>query len=101
MKKTYGYFISFLLLLLQAVVSGQDSLPVPRNIKVAADIFGPLYSIYDSKNKTIEGFISLDIDTGRSVVLEGGYLNYEYSQNNYDYLSQGIFILCRYGFQPA
>ena len=92
MKKTYAYFTSLLLLLLPMAVNGQDTVPAPRNIKIAGDIFGPLYSIYDSKNKTLEGFISVDIDTGKAVVLEGGYLKYEFNQNNYDYLSNGLFI---------
>ncbi|HVN57305.1 MAG TPA: DUF6048 family protein [Bacteroidales bacterium] len=94
MKKTYAYSISLLLLLIPAFLKGQDTIPVPMNIKVAGDIFGPLYSIYDNKNRTLEGFISVDIDTGKSVVLEGGYLSYEYRQNNfyYDYLSHGAFI---------
>jgi hypothetical protein len=75
-----------------SVVAGQDSIPVPKTIKIGADIYGPLYHIYNSKNLTVEGFLSVDIDTGKAVVLEAGYTDYEFSQYNYDYLNHGMFF---------
>ena len=92
MLRTSVYFTSLLLIATFSVAAGQDTIPVPKTIKIGADIYGPLYHIYNSKNLTIEGFISVDIDTGKAVVLEGGYTNYEFSQYNYDYLNHGVFI---------
>jgi hypothetical protein len=73
-------------------VKAQDTIPVIYRINVGADIFGPAYYIFDKNNLTIEGFVSVDIDTNKAVVLETGYHNYKYSQYNYDYLSKGIFF---------
>jgi Domain of unknown function (DUF6048) len=92
MKRISVYFTSLLLLITFSYAAGQDTVPVPKTIKLGADIYGPLYHLYDKNNLTIEGFLSVDIDTGKAVVLEGGYLNYEYSQYNYDYLNHGIFF---------
>ena len=92
MKRISAYISSLLLFTALTGVSGQDKVPVPRTIKIGADIYGPLYNIYDRKTKNIEGFLSVDIDTGKSVVLEVGHLSYEYSQYNYDYLNNGLFL---------
>ncbi len=92
MQRTYVYFSSLLLLATFSVVSGQDSIPVPRNIKIGADIYGPLFHVYNNKTLTIEGFISVDVDTNKAVVFEAGYTNYEFSQYNYDYLNHGMFF---------
>lgn len=92
MKKISGYISSLLLFTALSAVSGQDTVPISRTIKIGADIYGPLYNIYDRKTKNFEGFLSVDIDTGRSVVLEVGHLSYEYSQYNYDYLNNGLFF---------
>jgi hypothetical protein len=91
MEKISVYFTS-LLLFTTLSVYGQDTIPVPRKIKIGADIYGPLYHIYNNKNLTIEGFLSVDIDTSKAVVLEAGYTNYEFSQYNYDYLNHGMFF---------
>jgi hypothetical protein len=92
MKKISAYFISLLLFAASLQVQAQDTVPVPRSIKAGIDLYGPLYNIYNSKIKSYEGFISVETDTGKAVVLEAGYLDYEYSQYNYDYLNKGVFI---------
>ena len=92
MQRTSVYSFSILLFAVTVTVYGQDTIPVPMNIKLGADLFGPLYHIYDKNNRTLEGFLSVDIDTGKAVVIEGGYLDYRYSQYNYEYLNHGIFI---------
>ncbi len=98
MRRTYAYFISLLLITTAGVAVAQDSIPSPRSfpsprsIRIGGDIYGPLYHIYDKNNLTIEGFLSVDIDTGKAVVVEAGKLQYEYSQYNYDYKNSGTFF---------
>jgi hypothetical protein len=92
MRKISAYIISIVLAGSGIIASGQDTIPVVYKINVGADISGPLYYLYDKNNLTIEGFISVDIDTNKAVVFETGYQNYKYSQYNYDYLSSGVFF---------
>jgi hypothetical protein len=92
MKRTSVYFTSLLLFTAFSHVAGQDSIPVPKAIKIGVDIYGPLYHLYDNNNLTIEGFLSVDIDTSRAIVFEAGKLNYKYSQYNYDYVNNGTFF---------
>jgi hypothetical protein len=73
-------------------VSAQDTIPIPLKIKIGLEVSGP--AIYYT-NKNIlneEGYISLDLDEKRSVILAAGFLNYKYSQYNYTYLNKGSFI---------
>jgi len=92
MRKISVYIISIALLLAGSLVSAQDTIPFVYKIKVGADIFGPAYYIYDQNNLTVEGFISVDTDTNRAVVLETGYHNFKYTQYNYDYQTKGVFF---------
>jgi hypothetical protein len=93
MRKISAYIISIVLTMATGfLASAQDTIPVIYKIKVGADLFGPVYYIFDHNNLTVEGFISVDIDTNKAVVLETGYKNYKYSQYNYDYLSKGVFF---------
>lgn len=92
MRKISAYFISILLISCGSVVSAQDTIPFVYKIKVGADIFGPGYYLYDNNNLTVEGFISVDIDTNKAVVLETGYHSFRYTQYNYDYQTRGIFF---------
>jgi len=92
MKRIYAYSISLVLLLSCNALLAQDSIPAPRNIKIGFDLYGPIYYSYDRNNQSIEGWLSVDIDTGRSVVIEAGHLDYLYSQYNYDYKNKGVFI---------
>jgi hypothetical protein len=92
MRRISAYIISIVLITTGSLVSAQDTIPVVYKIKVGADIFGPAYYIYDHNNLTVEGFISVDIDTNRAVVFETGYQDFKYTQYNYDYQSKGIFF---------
>jgi hypothetical protein len=92
MRKISVYIISIVLLVTGSLVSAQDTIPVVYKIKVGADIIGPGYYIYDHNNLTIEGFISVDIDTNKAVVFETGYHDFKYTQYNYDYQSKGLFF---------
>src|SRR5450759_5014035 len=94
MWRTFVYIISLLLFLNCCLVkiNAQDTITVPLKIKVGLEVSGP--AIYYT-NKNIfneEGYISLDLDEKRSVILAAGYLNYKYSQYNYTYLNKGSFV---------
>jgi hypothetical protein len=94
MWRTSVYIISLLLILNSGFVrlNAQDTIPIPLKIKIGLEVSGP--AIYYT-NKNIlneEGYISLDLDEKRSVILAAGYLNYKYSQYNYTYLNRGSFI---------
>jgi Domain of unknown function (DUF6048) len=94
MRRTYAYFISLLLIIISSLVQGnaQDTILIPLKIKVGLEVSGP--AIYFSEKNILkaEGYISADINEKVSMVLGGGYLNYKYSQYNYNYLNKGIFI---------
>lgn len=92
MKKISAYFISILFFALACPAYGQDTLPFPKKFKIGADLYGPGRYFTDKNNLNIEGFISLDLDTAKAAVIEAGYLNFKYSQYNYDYLSNGFFL---------
>lgn len=93
MKRIYAYFISLFLLTALMKVSGQDSIPpYPLKIRIGIDLFGPSYWLYDENKLTVEGFISVDTDSSRAIVLEAGHLDYKYSQYNYEYFCRGNFI---------
>jgi hypothetical protein len=92
MRRISVYIISLVLISSGLLVSAQDTIPFVYKIKVGADIFGPAYYIYDNNNLTVEGFISVDIDTNKALVLETGYHEFKYTQYNYDYQSRGIFF---------
>lgn len=92
MKRISAYFISILIFSCCGAAVGQDSISYNPKIKIAADIFGPAYYIADKNLLSLEGFLSVDFDTNKAVVLEVGYLDYKYSQYNYDFLSTGYFI---------
>jgi len=97
MRRISAYFISLLIFPFAFSANAQDSLPVPLKIRIGADVYGPVsyYTNLNNVNKktlSIEGYLSLDIDTQKAAVIEGGYLNFRYSQYNYTYQSKGAFI---------
>ncbi len=91
MKRTYAYFISFLILTVPGLTKGQDSLLFPLQLKAGIEISGPVIYLTDKNNLSIEGFVSFDRNEKIAFVVEGGYLDYKYSQYNYDYRSKGSF----------
>lgn len=98
MRKISAYIISLLLFGSGFLASAQDTIPFIKKIKIGADLFGPAYFIYDKNNLTIDGFVSVDIDTNKAVVFEAGYQNFLYTQYNYDYHSNGLFFLAGVDF---
>jgi hypothetical protein len=94
MSKTFAYFISLAVFLtfLQSQANAQDTLTIPLKIKAGIEVSGPAI-YYSNKNlKNLEAFVSYDLDEKRAVSFSLGSLNYEYSQYNYSYTNNGVFM---------
>jgi Domain of unknown function (DUF6048) len=92
MQRISGYFISILIISCSLPTRAQDSIKVNLNIRAGFDIYGPASYFADQKNLNLEGYISIDRDNKKSFILEAGHQNFEYSQYNYSYLSNGFFV---------
>jgi len=94
MRRTYVYFISLLFILFSSLiqVDAQDTILIPLKIKVGLEVSGPAIYFSDKNILNTEGYIAVDINEKLSVVLGAGYLNYKYSQYNYEYLNNGKFL---------
>ena len=92
MRKILAYFISLLVFSGSYNVYAQDTILYSPRINIGADLFGPGYYFADNNTLSIEGYLSFDFDTNKAAVIEIGYLNYKYSQYNYDFLSNGYFM---------
>jgi len=94
MRRISAYFISILIMIISSLaqVHGQDTILIPLKIKVGVDLAGP--SIYFMQNDifSTEGYISVDLNEKFSAVFGAGYLDYKYSQYNYEYLNKGFFF---------
>jgi hypothetical protein len=94
MRRTYAYFISLLLFLISSPgsIHAQDTILIPLKIRIGLEVAGPA-QYYSNKNVfNSEGYITVDLNEKKSVFLSAGYLNYKYSQYNYEYLNKGIFM---------
>lgn len=65
---------------------------IPLKINAGIEAIGPVNYFINKKVLATEVYISVDRNEKRSYVLAGGYVNYEFSQYNYDYLNKGIYI---------
>lgn len=94
MRKTFAYFISLLFILISSLgqIHAQDTIFIPLKIKVGLEVSGPAIYYSEKKILSTEGYISADINEKVALVLGGGYLNYKYSQYNYEYFNKGVFI---------
>jgi hypothetical protein len=103
-KKTYAYIISLLVLLSTGEIMAQkpaaadttseppDTVVFPLAIRAGIDIAGPVIYLTDKNNITFEGYLSADLNEKRSLYFGGGYANYKYSQYNYSYRTNGMFV---------
>ena len=73
-------------------VNAQDTIDYPLKIKVGLDISGPVIYFTDKSNLSAEGYLSVDINPKTAMVLGAGYLDYKFSQYNYEYRNKGIFF---------
>lgn len=98
MRKTSGYYISLLVVVLSISLTagGQteppDTLDFPLSIRIGADVVGPVIYFIDHNNLSAEGFISADLNERYGILAGGGYSDYRYSQYNYEYNSKGVFF---------
>ena len=94
MRRTYAYFLSITLVLIfsQGNASAQDTIQIPLKIKVGLEVAGHAAYFINKNILNSEGYISVDLNEKKSLFLSAGYLNYKYSQYNYDYLNKGIFV---------
>lgn len=94
MRRTYGYFTSTLIFLLICLsnMRAQDTIMIPLKIKTGLEVSGPVLNYFDKNTLNVEGYFSVDLNEKFSAVLGGGYLNYKYSQFNYEYFNKGTFI---------
>ncbi|MDP4222252.1 MAG: DUF6048 family protein [Bacteroidota bacterium] len=92
MRRTYAYFISLLILTGTCALQAQDTVMFPLKLRLGFDLVGPGYYYYDKNNLNLEGHFSVDKSEKMSFAAEGGYLNYKYSQYNYNFQAKGIFI---------
>jgi hypothetical protein len=94
MRKTSAYFISTLILslFLAEGILAQDTIVFPLKIKVGAEVSGPAIYFTDKNILNTEGNVSVDLNEKRAVFFGTGYLNYKYSQYNYEYFNKGLFF---------
>ena len=94
MRRTFVYFISLLLSSLSSLLhlNAQDTTLITLKIKAGIEVSGPAIHYFDKNILNTEAFVSMDLNERISAVLGGGYLNYTYSQYNYEYLSKGMFV---------
>lgn len=93
MKKTYAYTISLLLILQSCVsaIKAQDTIYFPLNFRFGAEVSGPGMYFFDKNMLSLEGYFSYDLSESRALFFSAGYLDYKYSQYNYDYHTNGLF----------
>jgi hypothetical protein len=92
MRRISVYYISLLIITCNLPIRAQDSIKVNLNIRTGLDIYGPASYFTNRNNLNLEGFIALEPDSKKSFVLEAGYQNFRYSQYNYSYTSNGVFV---------
>jgi len=94
MRRICEYFISILTIIISSIsqAKSQDTLLIPLKVNVGLEVLGPVRYFTDKNTLSVEGYVSADLNEKLSVVLGGGYLDYQYSQYNYTYLNNGFFI---------
>lgn len=90
MKRIFAYIISTLLPV--ALLVGQDTIDMPLKIRVGAEVSGPAMYFFNKDILSAEAQFSVDLNEKRSLLFGTGYLNYKYSQYNYNYLASGFFL---------
>jgi len=94
MRRIFAYFISLLLIHISCLdqINAQDTILIPLKLKVGLEVSGPAIYLSDKNILNAEGYLSADINEKISTVLGAGYLNFKYSQYNYEYSNKGIFV---------
>jgi hypothetical protein len=92
MRRISAYFISLLISVQAGGLFAQDTVIFPLKLRAGIDIAGPGIYLSDRNNLSMEGYFSFDKSEKMAYVLEAGYLNYKYTQYNYNYTSKGAFM---------
>lgn len=93
MKRISGYFISLLAALTLSLPGiSQDTLDIPLKIRIGLEVTGPAIWFAEKNILNTEAYLSADLNEKRSVMLGAGFLDYRYSQYNYDYRNKGFFV---------
>jgi hypothetical protein len=92
MKRISALIINLFLLTSTFVIRAQDTIDYPLKIKVGLDIAGPVIYFTDRSNLSAEGYLSIDLNPKTAMALTAGYLDYKFSQYNYQYQTRGIFF---------
>ena len=94
MRRICAYFTSILVIILSTFsqVKCQDTLLIPLKINAGIEVIGPVTYFIEKGTLSAEGYVSVDLNEKWSAALNAGYLNYEYSQYNYSYSSNGMFF---------
>jgi hypothetical protein len=79
-------------------VSGQDTINLPLKIRTGIEVSGPALYFSNKDILNAEGYVSADLNAGTSFLIGGGYLDYSYSQYNYDYRNNGFFFRTGFDF---
>jgi hypothetical protein len=61
-------------------------------MRAGIELSGPVTYFTDKNILNEEGYISVDLNEKRSVLVAAGHLNFKYSQYNYSYTDKGNFI---------
>jgi hypothetical protein len=69
-----------------------DTVTIPLSIRAGIDIAGPIIYSIDKSDLTLQGCFLVDINEKKALFIGGGYTNYKYSQYNYSYITNGIFL---------
>ena len=93
MRRISAYIISSMLIIFcsSLQIEGQDTITYPLKIKAGLEVSGPVIYYIDNNMLSTEGFVSVDLNEVKSVIFAAGYADYNYSQYNYTYMSNGIF----------
>lgn len=92
MRRIYVYIISSLLAIMPGLLKAQDTIMFPLKIRAGLELTGPAIYFAEKKNFSAEGYVSRDLNHRTAISLSGGFLNYQYSQYNYNYRNKGIFF---------
>jgi hypothetical protein len=94
MRRICVYIFSILALIISSSpeAKSQDTLFIPMKINAGIEVIGPVNYFINNSKLSAEGYVSVDLNQKWAAALNAGYLDYQYSQYNYSYLSKGFFI---------
>ncbi len=95
MKRISVFFTELILIIVFGSISvrAQDTVYVPLKIRTGIEVSGPVrYFLFDKNILTTEGNLLVDISEKHSVMFGGGFADYKYSHDNYEYVANGTYL---------